>query len=257
MTNLTTPTEELYLALQSAYEHFNGRLFAYELPHVLFTTQRQKGMMGCFFPNRWAASGSNSKKCHEIAINPLYVSRATLIELMQTLVHEMVHCWQYCYGNPSRGSYHNREWSDKMISIGLMPSSTGAPGGKVVGQNMSDYPAPNGKFIKECVNLLKEKRFNVPWIDRFAISQGMLDIERLNQCGSTIATALNNISEGIVNQLTTKIDSLLGEQNGLVESIAKPINKIKRKYSCPGCKINVWGKNGLQLRCESCDLCLS
>ena len=29
--------------------------------------------------------------------------------------------------------------------------------------------------------------------------------------------------------------------------------KVKVKYSCPGCELNVWGRAGLRLRCEDCD----
>jgi predicted SprT family Zn-dependent metalloprotease len=244
-----TPTEELYSALQSAYDHFNERLFARKLPLILFTTQRQHGMMGYFSPNRWASS--KGKNCHEIAINPLYVGRATLIELMQTLVHEMAHCWQYCHGKPSKRSYHNREWSDKMISIGLMPSSTGKPGGKLVGQNMSDYPAPKGRFINECINLLNEKKFNLPWIDRLSTSHGPTDRELMDS-NTTLIDALEGVETNLISQLTTGLNSLLGEE---LTSPGSPqtSKKNKSKYTCPGCKVNVWGKGALSIRCDDCD----
>jgi ribosomal protein S27E len=29
--------------------------------------------------------------------------------------------------------------------------------------------------------------------------------------------------------------------------------KVKVKYSCPGCALNVWGRAGLRLCCEDCD----
>lgn len=249
---MATPTEELYRALQGAYEHFNISLFSNTLPAVLFTTQRQKGMMGCFFANRWASSGHKKRKCHEIAINPLYVGKATLIELMQTLVHEMVHCWQYCYGKPSRGGYHNREWSNKMIEIGLMPSSTGKPGGKVVGQNMADYPSPSGDFIKQCIKLLEYKKFNLPWIDRYSSPQGMPDQQFLDN-NEDIKEALAHTPVSIVTQLTTNMSTMLTDKIKL-----PPVSnaKVKLKYTCSGCYINVWGKPGLALRCEDCDISL-
>ena len=34
-----------------------------------------------------------------------------------------------------------------MISIGLMPSDTGKPGWKIIGQHLSDFPIKKGKFI--------------------------------------------------------------------------------------------------------------
>ena len=59
--------------------------------------------------------------------------------MLSTLVHEMAHLWQHHFGKPSRSNYHNKEWGDKMREIGLVPSSTGAPGGKATGQRVSHY----------------------------------------------------------------------------------------------------------------------
>jgi len=114
-----TPSSELYSSLQIAYTHFNEMLFDGQLPEVIFTVQRHKGVMGYFSPKRWGSLAG--RKCDEIAINPSYVGNCRLIEVMQTLVHEMVHCWQYNFGNPGRDYYHNKEWALKMISVGLMP----------------------------------------------------------------------------------------------------------------------------------------
>lgn len=29
--------------------------------------------------------------------------------------------------------------------------------------------------------------------------------------------------------------------------------KVKLKYSCPACSLNVWGRAGLRLRCDDCN----
>lgn len=41
-----------------------------------------------------------------------------------------------------------KEWADKMQSIGLIPSSSGEPGGKRTGDKMADFPAEDGKFLQ-------------------------------------------------------------------------------------------------------------
>lgn len=51
-------------------------------------------------------------------------------EALQALTYEMVHLYQHHFGDPGRGRYLNKEWGNKMESIGLMPSSTGRPGGR-------------------------------------------------------------------------------------------------------------------------------
>jgi hypothetical protein len=55
-----------------------------------------------------------------------------------------------------------------MEAVGLMPSTTGRPGGKKTGEKMSDYPIPGGRFLKECDSLVSGGRFDLPWVDRFA-----------------------------------------------------------------------------------------
>lgn len=238
------PTQEWTSSIQLAFDHFNSELFNGQLPQVLFSSQRTSGVMGYFASERWASM--NGKKCHEISINPLYVGRSTLIEFMQTLVHEMVHCWQFCYGKPSIKSYHNKQWANKMIAIGLMPSSTGMPGGDIVGQHIMDYPLPKGKFIKSCERLLKEKSFKMYWVDRFANTSY---IEEDTQRLEILQNAFDGLDEGIISQLITRFDDFFGED---VFASRSSSNKKKVKYSCPSCKLNVWGKAGLGISCDEC-----
>lgn len=237
-----TPTRELYAAIQHAYGYFNAHLFDNTLPDVLFTTQRQHGVMGYFAPDRWGAA--SGRKCHEIAINPLYVGKATLLQLLQTLTHEMVHCWQTCQGTPSRRGYHNQEWAEKMQAIGLMPSSTGQPGGKKVGQKMNDYPIEGGPFLQAAKALCQTQGFHLPWIDRFAIVPK-------SETLSADSTVTLQDSDPIMTQLTTALHTALA-----LDETPLPVmhhTKTKTKYSCPDCHLNVWGKPALHLRCELCN----
>jgi len=80
-----TPTEEFYLSLQSAFEHFNHSLFDGELPDVIFTMQRKQKCMGYLCLDRWASSDSGVY-CPELAINPSYIGNASLLSTLQTLV---------------------------------------------------------------------------------------------------------------------------------------------------------------------------
>lgn len=236
------PTSELYGALQAAYEHFNSSLFDGKLPQVIFTAQRQKGVMGYFSPERWVSK--HGKTCHEIAINPTYVGKSALIEVFQTLVHEQCHLLQFCYGEPGRRGYHNKEWADMMEAVGLMPSTTGRPGGKKTGEKMSDYPIPGGRFLKECDSLVSGGRFDLPWVDRFA--QGCsLPVPELVQ-------AYDLPSTSAVKLTTAVVEFFDKESFVLPEEMKDSRNKVK--YSCPGCGVNVWGKPALSIKCGPCDL---
>jgi hypothetical protein len=89
-----------------------------------------------------------------------------MLGCMSTLVHEMTHMEQFHWGTPTRSGYHNREWAGMMRAVGLIPSDTGEPGGKQVGQSMSHYIEPGGPFERACAELIA-KGFSPLYIDRW------------------------------------------------------------------------------------------
>lgn len=140
-----TPIE--YGGLQEAYDHFNAALFDGGLPDVMITLQRKSRSMGYFAPDRFSGRIAKFAR-HELALNPDSFVGQTDEQVCQTLVHEMAHCWQQAHGTPPRRGYHDAQWAGKMKAIGLQPSSTGAVGGKEVGQHMLDYIIPGGPFAR-------------------------------------------------------------------------------------------------------------
>ena len=245
------PTSELYGLLQAAYDHFNARLFDGQLPPCMITVQRKRNTMGYFSPLRWA--NADGRKTHEIALNPAYFGNHSLIEIFQTLGHEQCHLWQYEFGKPVRTSYHNREWADKMLSIGLIPSDTGEPGGKQTGQKMSDYPEPEGRFLRACIELIGGG-FNIPWIDRFIAASESCHIRHMEHPEQLQQTPTQEAEEEIRVLLETAISELVP---GLAEPEEVKITaraKQKTRYHCSGCNANVWGKPGLSIVCGDCGL---
>ncbi|WP_435330610.1 SprT-like domain-containing protein, partial [Klebsiella pneumoniae] len=83
------------------------------------------------------AGRESGQMVDEIAMNPVYFSIRTIKATLSTLVHEMVHQWQFHFGKAGRRGYHNKEWAALMERVGLMPSDTGQAGGKKVGQSMT------------------------------------------------------------------------------------------------------------------------
>ena len=132
-------------AFDDAYEWFNQRLFKGRLPPCLITLQRKARSYGYFANDRFGHRREAGAFTHELALNPDAFGDRSDKDILSTLVHEMVHCLQHC-GTPSRQGYHNKEWAREMIAIGLMPSDTGAPGGKQTGQQMSHYIIEGGPF---------------------------------------------------------------------------------------------------------------
>jgi SprT-like family protein len=147
------PTTQSYSELQQAFDFFNGKLFDGALPQCLITLQRKNRSLGFFCHKRFGSS-DGAQITDEIAMNPRHFWQRPLIDVLSTLVHEMVHAKQFHFGKPSRGGYHNREWALMMEQIGLMPSNTGEPGGKRTGQRMSHYIVAGGAFERAAQELL-------------------------------------------------------------------------------------------------------
>lgn len=59
--------------------------------------------------------------------------------MIESLAHQACHQYRQHSGIPPRRAYHDQVWAEKMVEIGLQPSSTGLPGGRVTGQKMSHY----------------------------------------------------------------------------------------------------------------------
>lgn len=143
-----------YVTLSAAFDFFNRQLFETLLPPALITLQRHKGARGYYSARRFEGRADRSRRTDEIALNPATFEDRTDTEILSTLVHEMIHHWQDHFGKPSRGRYHNHEWADKMEALGLMPTDTGQPGGRRVGQRVTHYIMTDGRFDQTCRELL-------------------------------------------------------------------------------------------------------
>lgn len=163
---MLTPTTKTYDGLNQAYEFFNDRLFGGRLPACLITMQRSKKAYGYFAGGRFGTRDGR-EVTDEIALNPSHFSSRTTEQSLSTLVHEMTHLEQHHFGNPSRSGYHNKEWAGMMRAVGLIPSDTGAPGGRETGQSMTHYIEPGGRFERACGELIRQG-FGVPYVELWA-----------------------------------------------------------------------------------------
>lgn len=270
----TEPTPQTYTALQYAYQLFNDQLFDGMLDECLITLQRKANTAGYMSYNRFIALEDGKTYTHELALNPEHFGDSPLIEVFQTMVHEMVHLWQYQYGRPSQKTYHNKEWAEKMESIGLMPSNTGMIGGKKTGQHMSDYPIPDGAFVKVCEELFQQD-IVIKWYDRYKPRNS--SILSMQAYQNLIKNQLSNLDSELLGKLALvphlELETLQNIINGAIDSPdnglqlavdgeflnpldyvlkPKPVNKSKVKFTCPMCQDNLWGKPSLQVICGKC-----
>ena len=232
------PTDTAYSELRVAFDAFNKGLFDGRLPPCLLTLQREKRTYGYFSSKRFGAR--DGLTTDEIAVNPEYFAVVPLVETLQTIAHEMVHLWQAHFGTPGRGRYHNAEWADKMESIGLMPSSTGQPGGRRVGDMMADYVIPGGRFERVVAELLRSKSFAITWYDRFTPPAPLHPV-----ASPQALPGLKPEAFAIAAQAGVQVVPKLPAPHSHDRS-----NRVK--YSCPSCGLNLWGKPGIRVACVLC-----
>jgi predicted SprT family Zn-dependent metalloprotease len=179
-----SPTEETAGCFHEAFVHFNEALFDGKLRDCLITMQRRANTRG-YFANGQFGHRQSTDVLDEIALNPATFRGRSDRDIVSTLVHEMAHLWQQQFGKPGRGRYHNAQWANKMEELGLMPSNTGAPGGKRTGQQMTHYIIDGGPF-DTCWKQLADQGFVLTWQDR-AVEQssaGKTKVKyRCPQCG--------------------------------------------------------------------------
>jgi hypothetical protein len=209
----------------------NRELFHDFLPPCLITSQRTRGAYGYFSGDRLVNIDNHREVVDEIALNPIHTARQGTTNVLATLAHEMVHLWQHHFGKPSRGGYHNKEWARKMSEIGLVPSSTGAPGGKPIGESVSHYIRPGGRFEEVCTACL-------------ATDTTVLFQDR----------AYRDLPEG---------ESAVGGSDGTTAGGESRLEKAERerqrktasktRYSCLRTGLNAWAKPGVRLLCGCCE----
>lgn len=157
-TRSSTPTTAQFTAFQAMYDYFNRELFNRALRPVILNFSRAANTLGFFAPERWEQEDTTT---HEISLNPAHLATRSPRDIASTLVHEMVHCWQQEHGTPSARGYHNQQWAQKMLEVGLVPSATGTPGGARVGFKMSHYIEEGGAFSRAYNKM--PKAHLLPW----------------------------------------------------------------------------------------------
>ncbi len=242
-TTNQNPTTQFYELLQNSYDFFNQELFIKignnkALPNCIITMQRKKNTMGYFSKDRW--TDKDGDKAHEIALNPAYFANHGVIEIFQTLVHEMCHLWQHEFGlHKSLRTYHNNEWATKMEAIGLQPVSADGKGNRT-GQKMGDQVIDNGAFQKACIEFINQGNY-IKWIDRYPAID-IIDTHHANTKNLSTLEYLNTNLSNIMTGVDTTSQATL---------IAAKI-KQKSTYQCPACKNKLWGKIGINVICGGC-----
>jgi len=215
------PDYDLTKQLQTAFDFFSQNLWEGELPPAVLTLQRKAHMEGYYHSDAFVDREFGDSAASELAMNPDCFDQSDT-KILAVLVHEMCHHWQQYNGKPGRGGYHNTEWAYEMLRVGLHPFNIKKPS-LMTGEAMSHRIMQNGLFEMWC--------------------------EKLLATGYTLQWRSRKYTQ-LPPPLGEEPEPTDGDEEAREEKAAK--SKNKRKYTCPGCKSNIWGKPGLDVICGTC-----
>jgi len=242
-----TPIVDQSRAIQDAYDWLNTNLFEGKLPAAMLVLSRNSNLLGGYFtPKRWFDEDGND--IPEIAINANCLRNSGIVKAMVILCHEMVHLWQYVYGTPSRSGYHNKEWSDKAIEIGLQPFTAE---GKCIGQNVDTKLIVDGPAETAIAEMPED--FTLPWM-----TEPMEDPTKDGQNGQKGGQEGGGQGEGQEQGGSGQGGPPKGVERGTGRGSREGSGQERKpgtrnKYTCPACGFNLWGKPGGNFECLDCN----
>ena len=252
----STADTSLFTELAFAYSFLNHELFDGYLNECVITTNRKYGSFGYYRPRGFNSGG----RCtDEISLNAGYMAVRTLRSTLATLTSLMCVKKNVEDGLDGKKGYCGRVWAETMQQVGLMPSSTGKPGGATTGYNNYFYIV-GGQAFDIAYHRLRLAKFEITWRDRFPL-RSPCDLRNLDvRTYRHVAFA-----EGGAMEMSAASD-LLGIPAALLvpdraTHLSKTCLPLPRKhrgakdlYVCGGCNDKVWGKPGLRILCERCKL---
>jgi len=252
---ISTADAAMFTELAFAYHFINQEMFDGRLETCIVTTNRKYGSLGYFRPRGFNAG----ERCaNEISLNAAYMSVRTMRSTLGTLASLMCLAKNAQDGFIGRKGYCGKVWAESMKDIGLMPSSTGRPGGAPTGYNNSFYIVKGGAFDLSCCRLRRAK-FALTWHDRFpfrppsrqssADIRTYRDVELVKDGSAEMDTVSANL--GIPPALLMRERAVDLSMTCL--PLADKHRAAKDCYVCDGCGAKLWGKPGLAVKCIHCD----
>lgn len=150
---------KMWKALHNAFDFLNDALFAGTLDSnlIIMNCSRRARVLGFYRYKEfgWVSSEGGGEPKAEISLNPDFMAEASIDKIYSTLAHEMVHFWQDCFGKPGKRGYHNKEWADEMLRVGL-PSFNISDPSKKTGMRCSHTIDPAGLFAQAMERMPEE-----------------------------------------------------------------------------------------------------
>jgi len=225
------PTVDQSIAISDVFDYLNKELFGENLNLPMIVFNRSNRIIGGYYsPKKWFTS--EGVAVDEIAINANVMVESDEVGIFGILIHEMVHLWQYHNGTPGRGGYHNQEWVDKCLEIGLKPINISDPA--IMTGDTIDTKLIDDGMASRVIACMPEE-LSIPFY---------AEIINLPESKGGSGEGSGEGSEGSGDGSGER-----SEGNGSVPRSGK-----RTKYTCPVCGTNLWGKGGLKLLCIGCEM---
>lgn len=181
----------LHAEIARAFHYFNERFWNGRLPVVVFSFFPQPpngSRLGHFWAKTWK-DGDGDRR-HEIILYADLCLAAGIEQVMQTLLHEMVHLWQHEHGLPGKNNHHNREWHTEAARVGLVTEGRKGytSGGEGFKAALADL-APSADAVPFRAPPARAKGKMALWVCKcprpFKIRLGRSDLDALcKRCGA-------------------------------------------------------------------------
>src|SRR5215475_10792446 len=107
-------------SLQEAFNYLNQNLFDGKLPDAFIRYETKANSDGFYTPDGFSGRAAKFSK-DAITLNSSRFANRTNQQILAVLGHQMLHHWQQHCGKKPNRHYHDEEWSQKSIEIGLQP----------------------------------------------------------------------------------------------------------------------------------------
>ena len=141
-----------------------------------------------------------------------------------------------------------------MEAVGLVPSSTGEPGGKKSGQSVTHYIEKGGLFEQKTTLLIK-KGFLLPFVERVKQDVRSYTIEEMKTIEVPGKPGLYKTDEGSIIKGMAVKSGLNTDGTEIIKVVVdepERIRHLKARYVCGCHRSSVYGKPGLDIKCNVC-----
>ena len=264
--NNEDPTLDFYGKLSYAHKFYNEKLFNGELSEVFFTVRsgetknKKTKTLGYYWQHVFA---KKERSVSEIALNISSFGDRSVVDILSTLVHEMVHQWreEICKIPSTKNKYggHDEDWGHKMILVGLTPSNTGLPGGKRIAKSMHHYINEDGDFAKYTKELiLSGFKFDIFDTYGMHINKGVVSISPINSLikekwEKDVSNEEMQILSASLNTMSDDPNIVQVDIENLIVTKKEPKPKEKKyTFICPDCNHKITGNENTMVACMQC-----